>query len=140
MENKEITINLKMDLFEKLEAIARENGSSTEVAAEKLLSETLKSSKSPAKTPSMPGVALVKEGMPDLSPSFNRSATTRSDLFSGLQADKPVLSPEKLQRRKQLEAQMQEVSLLIQTAANEEKKQEYSMQYAMLAAEIEAIV
>lgn len=143
MEKKEINITVSVDLFEKLESIAQQNKSSIEEAAGKILSESLQNFKPAPKPKPMPGVALIKEGAPAVSPimpAMSKPELARSDFFPESQVEKPTLSPEKLQRRKQLEARMQEVAMLIQTAANEEKRQEYSMQYALLAAEIEAIV
>ncbi|MFZ5949122.1 MAG: hypothetical protein ACOYXC_00335, partial [Candidatus Rifleibacteriota bacterium] len=87
--------------------------------------------------PAMPGVALIKEGFnpePVAGPSTLPSQPAIS--FSPNSA----ASGEKLQRRQALEARMKEVSMLIDTAENESRREEYVQIYAQLAAELDAIL
>jgi hypothetical protein len=103
--------------------------------------------KAPAST--FPSVALVKEEeekqtiiktAPSLfkpEPSLNsEQPKIRISVPSQIQLPPKAPNP----RRLQLEAEMKEVSLLIETAIESEKKQQYVMKYAMLAAELDALL
>ncbi len=107
----------------------------------------------------MPGVALVRNGFTPLLQAsqpepLNSSAVSATSINSLTRPEGPATagmftpgrptiavppSPEKMQRRLEIEAKMKELSLLIETA-EETKKEDYLLQYAMLAAEIESLV
>jgi hypothetical protein len=52
----------------------------------------------------------------------------------------PKLSAEQMRRQQSLEEKMKEISLLIETAESENKKEEYLQTYAQLASELESLL
>ena len=91
-------------------------------------------------------VALIKE-----EPEPETVVLSLSQPERALIADKTKISPSSFSysnsaakvpnpRKLQLEAEMKELSLLIETAIESEKKQQYVMKYAMLAAELDALL
>lgn len=153
MELRELKIEISEEFLESLKKASEKQNTTQENLAKEILEKALKPSNEKEKK--RPSVALVKETSgPEivaptkhefsLRPSLHGdSLNPRPGMFSGASSSfqQPTrLSPEKLRRKKELEDQMKEVSLLIETAESEAKKEEYLQDYAGLAAEIEALL
>lgn len=156
METKEIVIKLSAETFCSLEKSALNSGKTPEELAARLISDGMAADTSTAKA-SFPSVALLKNSSKQaLTRAFLPDAPTETTFFEPIQSTtKPIratpgvplqakptvsnfLSPEKMQRKQQIEEEMRELSLLIDTAT-EDKKEEYLLRYAMLAAEHDGI-
>lgn len=138
MEIKEVIIKLSEETLKALEESARAAGRNPEEIAAEMLTKSLKSPPEKPVKPSFPSVALMRHNEP---PPTEAVADQPRQLFPGaIASGKPQISPEKMQRRKELEAQMRELSLLIDTASSEDNRETYSLQYAILAAELEATI
>jgi hypothetical protein len=146
MELKKLKIEISDDLLELLQEASKKENLSSENYAAQLLEKALKKEKA---TPSLPSVALLKNGFnPGISTSPNLQNTDQIENSSakGLLKGAPgpartsEISPERVARQKAVEEQMKEISLLIDTAESEEKKNEYVQTYAQLAAELEALL
>jgi plasmid stability protein len=157
METKHnLNLQITEDLKHKLENKASSQGHSLEEAALKILTEHFapshKDEKKATKNSQLPMVALVKNDFEiatelDKPPVQNQEISPASQPFGLIKASAlaPIGSPsepssETLTRRRQIEAQMKELSLLITTADEDAKKAEYSMQYALLATELDSII
>ena len=92
-----------------------------------------------------PSVALIKDGLNLDKPviakqlnsqvSFSNNTSTKFNIPTTSQS----INPQSVKRRKEIEAEMAELSLLIETAT-EDKKNGYAMQYAQLASELNALL
>jgi hypothetical protein len=152
MKLRELKIEISEELLESLKRASENQSISEEKLAVKLLQDGLAKSgqKEVEEKAQVPSVALIKNDFhPDLSPISPQEREKQiSPLLNDPRADRgasfikrrPALSPEKQQRKKELEEKMKEVSLLIETAESEEKKEEYLQRYAELAAEMEALL
>lgn len=156
METIQISVKLSREVFEKLQKAAESGQKSSEDLAAEIIAGNLPLPAHKPATTSMPGVALLKG---DYSPGVNfehslRPNTTFSNIGKSGQTDignKPGLiiaetptvsnlpSPEKLQKRQELQTKIKELSLLIDTA-EPEKKEDYLLQYALLTAELDSII
>jgi hypothetical protein len=151
-----ISLNLQIteDLKQKLEDKASTEGCTSEEAAIKILSQhfaaSKKERKETAKKDSLPMVALIKNDFDktvesDEPPVKNQTESFANQPFALIKSSAPISSSnevtnEALTRKDQIEAQMKELSLLISTADEAAKKAEYSMQYALLATELDSIL
>jgi len=142
MEIKQVTIELNEETIRRLEEKALQSGKKLESLAADLVKTGLQNDVSPAGK-NMPGVAMLKESVEPVLPVVEK---TGDDI--GLIKATPVslsgpatteLPPERLQRKAEIEAKMHELSLLIETA-EEADKEKYAMQYAILAAELDALI
>lgn len=152
MDFHELKIEISPELLKSLkEASERENISEQQLAKELLEKGLADKSKAKENKPAFPGVALIKDNFkpqPEVRvPKGKRpdSEAKSKQSFSYPVSNKPfkkspALSPEQLKRKEALEEQMREVSLLIDTAETEEKREEYLQVYAGLAAEMEALL
>lgn len=158
MQTREIVIRLSDDVFNRLEKAAGEASQKPEEYAAALISKGISHAPSQEPAPSFPSVALLKN---DFKPalldttsafagnagptSFARlqPAGTGSSFPSYAAPGSPAIanppSPEKLQRKKSIEEQMRELSILVETASAD-KKEEYLLQYAILAAELDSLI
>lgn len=134
MEIKEVVIKLSEETLRELEKSAKAAGKEPGEIAADLVTRSINPGSSKPTVQSFPSVALMRENA--ILPSESR-VPQQNLLFPGHPGIINQPSPEKQQRRKELEAQMRELSLLIDTAT-EDKKETYSLQYAILAAELEA--
>lgn len=151
-------VQLSDETFERLQKAAKISNCQAEELAAKLLSGALATTASAALPPAYPSVALLKNDFSPLDSSRFPANTTENptrinSLVNSDSAPAPVHSaglvsrptvtnqpsPEKLQRRHQLESAMRELSLLIETA-EPQKKEDYLLQYALLAAELDSII
>ncbi|GAB4271955.1 MAG: hypothetical protein Kow0029_10140 [Candidatus Rifleibacteriota bacterium] len=156
MKLKELKIEISEELLESLKEKSAKNNISHEEMARQLL-ETALQKKEDNQTRQMPSVALIKGSEPLITsapgkntPSMQKECKNPDPKFFGKPkvqnltgnrlSSQPVISHENLQRRKAIESEMKEISLLIETAESEEKKQDYLMRYASLAAELEALL
>jgi hypothetical protein len=148
MELRELKIEISEELLESLKKASEEQHLSQEKLASQLLEKALSPKAEAGAKNSMPGVALLKDNfVPDsavfstpsaASPTAGAPTLNESDRFGLNNPATAIQSPEKLQRRRKIEERMREISLLIETAENEDKKDEYLQLYAQLAAELEA--
>lgn len=158
MQTKQTVIQLSEETFARLEKRATSRNCTPEELAAKLLEEALAATEPNAKTAAYPGVALLKNGYSPLL-SDNTASETEDKKTDTNNAAKPVLaaatantnwqinipahnnmpSPEAMQRRHKIEGEMRELSLLIETA-EPQKKENYLLQYALLAAELDSII
>ncbi|MEW6712684.1 MAG: hypothetical protein AB1403_22895 [Candidatus Riflebacteria bacterium] len=136
MELRELKIEISEELLETLKKASETQNTSESKLAGQIIEKALKE-KAQSSSPAMPGVALIKEG-------FNPEPVAESRTFQAQSAisfnPTSAASGEKLQRRQALEARMKEVSMLIDTAENESRREEYVQMYAQLAAELDAIL
>lgn len=154
MEVKKITIELDEKILMQLE-LACSSGQTPELLAAELIKSGLSDLQNLRKSEKLADVALLKNV--DSSPLFKSAlgnanmvshpSPVLSFLASPLRQSPGVVYPasiiglsrERLQRKKEIEAEMKELSLLIETS-NEADKEKYAMQYALLATELGAIV
>jgi len=159
MQTRQVEVVLPEDTFLRLEAAAKAAGQPVQETAAAVLCRAFPSTPKVAEPAAMPGVALVRNGFTPLLQAsqpepLNSSAVSATSINSLTRPEGPATagmftpgrptiavppSPEKMQRRLEIEAKMKELSLLIETA-EETKKEDYLLQYAMLAAEIESLV
>ena len=158
MQTRQVEVVLPEDTFLRLEAAAKAAGQTVQETAAAVLGRAFPPTPQAAESAAMPGVALVRNNFapllqasqPEAPNSSTASLTSINSLTSqetpaagAFACSRPTNtvspSPEKTQRRLAIEAKMKELSLLIETA-EEVKKEEYLLQYAMLAAEIESLV
>lgn len=136
MQTKEIAIQLSDETFVELEKAARAANKKPEEVAAEIVSKGLSKVEVTAEVKQpFPSVALLKN-------NFSMPLTTPSAMplfLPGKPAAANSPAPEKLQRKRDLEAQIRELSLVIDTAPAE-KKEEYLLQYAILAAELDSII
>ncbi len=135
----QINVELSEEIFSRLVKAAEVRKIKPEAMAADMIVRSLPPEANTAPVALFPGVALIKENFippPAVTSSEKRSCETApAPVISRPAAAAP--SPEKLQRRQQLEMQMRELSLLIETA-EPDKKENYLLQYAMLAAELDS--
>lgn len=139
MELKEVTIKLSEENLLKLENSAKAAGKEPQQLAAEIVSQSLTSDQPKPVKPAFPAVALMRETavMPE-----QRNLLTNGQLYAAtVLGNNPIapITPEILRRRQEIEARMRELSILIDTAS-EDKKEDYALQYAMLAAELEATI
>lgn len=136
-----MTIELNEETIRKLEEKAMKSGKKLESLAADLVQTGLQDAAPTGKT--LPGVAMLRESF---EPVLQVSEKTGN--YVGLIKESPEriagpattdLPPERLQRKTEIEAKMRELSLVIETA-EEADKEKYAMQYAILAAELEALI
>ncbi|HAE39219.1 MAG TPA: hypothetical protein DCG57_11360 [Candidatus Riflebacteria bacterium] len=144
MEIKQVTIELNEETIRKLEEKALKAGKKPESFAADLIANGLGDTGGQSAAFSMPGVAMLKAtSTPILSVSDKADAgggmlrDTAMPVLSG--PTTPDLPPERLRRKAELENKMRELSLVIETA-DEADKEKYGMQYAILAAELDALI
>ena len=151
MDFHELKIEVSPELLKSLKEASEKENISEQQLAKRLLEKGLSyNSEQEDSKPAFPGVALIKD---DFTPPAQVSVpkgkqntkTEPEQDFSYSVSSKPfknspALSPEQLKRKEKIEEQMREVSLLIDTAESEEKKEEYLQVYAGLAAEMEALL
>ncbi len=142
MNKTELTIKIDEKIYDLLCKNSRAENTTPEALASEIVEKAIKISKKAA-GPTLPSVALIKgrnsveTTAPEVSLEKNISRSMLTSPLSTIDAT-PALSQEKLQRKSEIEERMRELSLLIETA-EPEKTEGYSLQYAMLAAELEAI-
>lgn len=142
MEIKQVTIELNEEIIRRLEEKAVQSGKKLESLAADLVKTGLQNDLSPAGK-DMPGVAMLKESIETV-PAVAEKTGTDIGLIkvSPVSISGPAnteLPPERLQRKAEIEAKMHEISLLIETA-EEADREKYAMQYAILAAELDALI
>ncbi|EKD82205.1 MAG: hypothetical protein ACD_39C01427G0002 [uncultured bacterium] len=143
MEIKQVTIELNEETIRRLEEKALKAGKNPELLAADLIKTGLNKEPEPPDSSKMPGVAMLKDNFePVLSVAGN--AGTGPGLLKNFAGPvsgpvAPDLPPERMRRKAEIEAKMRELSLVIDTAA-EADKEKYAMQYAILAAELDALV
>jgi len=136
MELRELKIEISEELLETLKKASESQNTSEGKLAGQIIEKALMG-KTRSSAPSMPGVALIKEGFnPEPVAEFSTRQTQSAISFNPTSA----AAGEKLQRRQALETRMKEVSMLIDTAENESRREEYVQMYAQLAAELDAIL
>ena len=144
MCKSEFKISITDSILGKLKTIAKNKNTTVEKAIEQILFEKLSNDDIKAKFPS---VALIKDGL-NLENSKNTRYTEKVNYndtvtipFEQLSIPntKQPLNKEAIKRRKEIEAEMSELSLLIETATAD-KKEGYTMQYAQLASELNALL
>ncbi|NLF97282.1 MAG: hypothetical protein GX569_11115 [Candidatus Riflebacteria bacterium] len=142
MEIKQVTIELNEETIRRLEEKALQSGRKPETLAADLVETGLKKDVPPS-SPGLPGVTMLKDSF---EPVLQVTDKTGGDIglikastttLSG--PAKTELPPERLQRKAEIEAKMHELSLVIETA-EEADKEKYAMQYAILAAELDALI
>ncbi len=142
MEIKQVTIELNEETIRKLEKKALQAGIKLESLAADLVKTGL-NTETASSGKEMPGVAMLKA---TFEPVLQVSGQAGDNV--GLIKETPVsvsgpattdLPPERLQRKAEIEAKMRELSLVIETA-EEADKEKYAMQYAILAAELDALI
>ncbi len=156
MQTRQVEVVLPEETFLRLEAAAEAAGQPVQETAAAILCRAFPPATKAAEQNTMPGVALVRNGFKSLLPAGQPDAVSSSPatgINSITRPEGPVTagmftpgrptiavppSPEKMQRRLEIEAGMKELSLLIETA-EEARKEEYLLQYAMLAAELESL-
>jgi len=159
MQTRQVEVVLPEDTFLRLEAAAKAAGQTVQETAAAALGRAFPPAQKIAEQSAMPGVALVRDSFTPLlqasrPENLNSSAAPATSINSLTRPEEPSAagaftygrptitvspSPEKMQRRLEIEAKMKELSLLIETA-EETRKEDYLLQYAMLAAEIESLV
>ncbi len=151
METKEVRFNLSSELLTKLKAMAEKNNQTLEEIVGKILSENANGDlPKPEKPQEFPSVALFKESTPRemISPSkisskenssANKNMGTSSESISTPGTRPAMYNSATMERQKQITAEMKELSLLIDTASDEEKKADYLFKYALLASELDAL-
>ena len=143
MEIKQVTIELNEETIRKLEENALKAGQKLESFAAELVKTGLNKETEQSAASKMPGVAMLKDtSEPLLAVSGNTSVGVgmlkdSPETISGLTT--PELPPERLRRKAEIEEKMHDLALAIETAA-EEDKEKYGMQYAILAAELDALI
>lgn len=155
MQTRQVEVVLPEETFLRLEAAAKAAGQPVQETAAAILCRAFPPTPKAVEHNTMPGVALVRDGFTPLlqtsrpetriSPATSINSLTSPEdptTASMFAQRRPTIavppSPEKMQRRLEIEAAMKELSLLIETA-EEAKKEEYLLQYAMLAAELESL-
>ncbi len=136
----QINVELSEEIFSRLVKTAEARKTKPEAIAAELIAGSLPPETQTASATQFPGVALIKD---NFSPPAAAEPAVEKKFPGAMPA--PVISrptvaapsPEKQQRRQQLEMQMRELSLLIETA-EPDKKEHYLLQYAMLAAELDS--
>ncbi len=137
-----MTIELNEETIRKLEEKAMKAGKNLESLAADLVKTGLGKDPEPTEK-SMPGVAMLKGSVDTILP-----VSKKFSVGTGLlkQVPEPIigpatpdLPPERLRRKTEIENNMRELSLLIETA-EEADKEKYAMQYAILAAELNALL
>ena len=137
-----MTIELNEETIRRLEEKALQSGRKLESLAADLVETGIKKNVAPVGN-SLPGVAMLKNAGETVLP-----VTDKAGSYVGLIKETPApvagpattdLPPERLQRKAEIEAKMHELSLVIETAA-EADKEKYAMQYAILAAELDALI
>ncbi|MGM0598561.1 MAG: hypothetical protein ACQETH_01975 [Candidatus Rifleibacteriota bacterium] len=147
----ELKIEVSPELLKSLkEASEKENISEQQLAKQLLEKGLANKSKQNESKPAFPGVALIKDNFAPPSevsvPRGTQNSQTEPEkdysynVSSKPFKNSPSLSPEQRKRKETLEEQMREISLLIDTAESEEKKEKYLQVYAGLAAEMEALL
>jgi hypothetical protein len=136
MQLRQLNIEISEELLESLKKASEDQHISEEKLVGKILAKALNHEEEPKK-PTMPGVALIKNDFvpePPIESPFQKQDSGLSMPTTNL------ASAEKIKRKQELEARMKEVSLLIETAENLSKKEEYVELYAQLAAELDALL
>jgi len=138
METIQISIKLARESFEKLQKAAKNEQKTAEELAAEIIANNIPLSDRSAAQPKMPGVALIKG---DYSPGSAQAGLQQPGIT--VSTATPTLAsfpaPEKLQKCRELQAKIKELSLLIETA-EPAKKDEYLLQYALLTAELDSII
>lgn len=140
MKITEVKIEITDDLLDKLKKAAQKSGDSINKHAANIIKLSLeKDSKDSESKRQFPSVALVKETAvmhSDRKPEFvkhdSQSSKQDTSSFSFHTKDHT--------RKEEIEGKMKELSLLIETSDDSRKTQKYLMQYASLAAELNALL
>ncbi|MBU1107053.1 MAG: hypothetical protein KKB51_10325 [Candidatus Riflebacteria bacterium] len=143
MEIKQVTIELNEETIRKLEEKALKAGQKPEFFAADLLKTALSKEIEQSEASQMPGVAMLKgTSEPLLAVPGNASigvGMIKEAPEPVYKLATPELQPERLRRKAEIEEEMRNLSLVIETAA-EADKEKYGMQYAILAAELDALI
>ncbi|OGK05631.1 MAG: hypothetical protein A2W80_02970 [Candidatus Riflebacteria bacterium GWC2_50_8] len=143
MEIKQVTIELNEDTIRKLEEKALKAGKNWESLAADLIKTGLGDTPGQPVALSMPGVAMLKETSEPILPVSRETGSgpglTRDTSMPMTGPATPDFPPERLRRKAELENKMRELALVIETA-DEADKEKYGMQYAILAAELDALI
>lgn len=138
MKITELKLEISQELMDKLEKAAQAKGSTPDKLVCSLISDSLGlTDKKEDESNFFPEVALIKGNhrLEDL-----MTPAKPKGISSYINMPTPAVPNEKIARRQALEEQMKELSLLVQTAENESKRDDYLMQYAALAAELDALL
>ncbi len=149
MELKKLNIEVSQDLLESLKKACEKENLSNEQYINRLLEKELKKTET-KKDNAMPSVALIKNDFNEklTAPENTNNNQKNQSSFAAPSLgnpnrtfqETPKLSSEQMKRKQSLEEQMKEVSLLIETADSENKKEEYLQTYAQLASELESLL
>lgn len=142
MEIKQVTIELNEETMRRLEEKAMKAGKKIESFAADLVETGL--GKDLASTEKkMPGVAMLKGNVDNVLPVSEKYSAGIGLIKQTPEAITgpafPDLPPERLRRKAEIEDKMRDLSLVIDTA-EEADKEKYAMQYAILAAELDALI
>ncbi|MFA5597987.1 MAG: hypothetical protein WDA26_10530 [Pusillimonas sp.] len=156
MNNKtKATLEISEETMHSLEKIAADSGKHLNELIEDILLKFIKEQNKPTVPAEnknvFPGVALIKNNfdvasvVTDMqkslceSPSLHKPLIDTPSLTPVLKIQTTPVSAEKQARRAEIEVQMKEISILLTTAIEDDKRTEYSIQYAILANELESI-
>lgn len=143
MANTDLTISINNDNLTVLKKIASEKKCDVSTVINEILAKNLEGSD--ASKSLFPSVALIKDGLNLDKPIMAKQSSSKGMLSHSPSTSFNVpngpanINPQALKRRKEIEAEMSELSLLIETAT-EDKKDGYAMQYAQLASELNALL
>ena len=151
MQTRQISIEISEETYSRLQKAAEEAKTRPEALASDLIAIALQTATPEQPKVQFPGVALIKNGFSlatnlagsseNVTKPERSAAPSTSHRLPEL--SKPMhtgaLTPEAMQRRMLLETRIRELSLLIDTA-EPDKKEDYLLQYAMLAAELDSII
>lgn len=138
MKIKELKLEISQELMDKLEKAAQARGSTPDKLICSIISDKLGiTDKKEDDSNFFPEVALIKGNH---RPKDLVTPAKSSKVKSYTNVPTPAISNEKIARKQALEEQMKELSLLVQTAENESKRDDYLMQYAALVAELDALL
>ena len=135
MQLRELKIEISEELLDSLKKASEEHNTTEGKLAGELIEQALKEkTAAPAKS-SLPGVALVKNNfVPEITPGQVGTKTMPAPEPS------PTTGTNNHQRRIAIEAKMKEISMLIDTAENQDKREEYVQLYAQLATELNSML
>ncbi|HNX74549.1 MAG TPA: hypothetical protein PLM07_10725 [Candidatus Rifleibacterium sp.] len=151
MQTRQISVEISQETYSRLQKAAEDAKTSPEAMATDLITRALQTVVSEQSTIQFPGVALIKNNFSLPATPASSSESAKAPELNAVpattqqfpQLSKPMsarpITPEAMQRRLLLETRIRELSLLIDTA-EPDKKEDYLLQYAMLAAELDSII
>ena len=153
MQTRQVEVVLPEDTFLRLEAAAKAAGQSVQETAAAILCRAFPPTPKAVEHNTMPGVALVRDGFTPLlqtsrpetriSPATSINSLTSPEdpttasMFAQRRPTIAVPPSPEMQRRLEIEAAMK--NLAAYRNSRRSKKEEYLLQYAMLAAELESL-